>query len=977
MSDPKCISPLLDGFTIGKLMSNHDGVRCYPAIKENSDTRYIVKIVSIPASQVQLDALLLTGAYHDPASAMDYFKELADGVVKEAHTLRKLSKLEGYLPYEGWQVAPMDNNQLGYEIYLLSSYKRTLDKHIRRNAMTHLGAINLGLDICAALAIARRSGKMYVDLKPSNIFISEKREYRIGDLGFMDLDNLQYTSMPNKYRSRYTPPELNDPMVTLNTTVDTYTLGAILYEIYNNGTLAEPDEETGVYPSPVNADYELAEIILKAMAPDPKDRWSEPYDMGQALVAYMQRNSVNDTPVSALTAPIIADGPIEIPAEEKQDILPSEDSSITGQPATAEEAIAEAIDPSEQMVTIPPLEPTEYAEEGSLISAIVDDSAENPAPNISLTQDIFPDQAADSDFPSAPQFTLNTNFSFASDFGDEDVSPLAYLNGDTNDSGDPITEMKTLLDHDSDEADMGSDVHIRSHGKRSLLIPIVSVLVLSLLLTCGYYFYKNFYVKTIDGLEVEGERDRMSVMVETDVDESLLTVVCTDTYGNKLKEPVSNGKAVFTGLLPDTQYKIEVEISGFHKLKGSTSHSFNTDAQTVVSDFQVVTGSEDGTAVLTFTVTGPETNEWIITCTPEGEEAITIPVTGHMLTIPGLTVGKRYSFDLKPATELYMIGETSVEFVASKIIIAENLDAVSCIDGNLTAQWNAPADTSVESWTVRCYTDDGYDKSIVCTEPTAVFSEIDSKKEYTIEVTAAGMTQPAWITVSADPVHVKDIVVDESEPTSLKLSWQFEGTAPANGWLIMYRIDGSDMPEVVQCEGPSGVVKPRIPGANYVFSIQAADGRTAFGGKLNYTCPNAPIFVSAENAFTEEKTQKIQANMLVTPFKNWSYQDITPGYYTSNFKVGQGISVLLYSPINFYVNYGDVSILYVIRNSEGKVLTDLIGQETRDWRAMWVNIDYHYCELDLPHIPAEPGEYTLYLYFNNGAVTTLNFTIAE
>ena len=67
MSEPKCISPLLDGFAIGKLMSSHNGVRCYPALKENSDNKYIVKIISVPASQVQLDALLLTGAYTDPA----------------------------------------------------------------------------------------------------------------------------------------------------------------------------------------------------------------------------------------------------------------------------------------------------------------------------------------------------------------------------------------------------------------------------------------------------------------------------------------------------------------------------------------------------------------------------------------------------------------------------------------------------------------------------------------------------------------------------------------------------------------------------------------------------------------------------------------------------------------------------------------------------------------------------------------------
>ena len=59
-------------------MSERPGVQCCPAMKENSDQKYIVKILSMPASQVQLDALLVTGAYKDPAAALDYFRQQAD-----------------------------------------------------------------------------------------------------------------------------------------------------------------------------------------------------------------------------------------------------------------------------------------------------------------------------------------------------------------------------------------------------------------------------------------------------------------------------------------------------------------------------------------------------------------------------------------------------------------------------------------------------------------------------------------------------------------------------------------------------------------------------------------------------------------------------------------------------------------------------------------------------------------------------------
>ena len=335
MSEPKLISPLLDGFILGAPISDHDGVSCYPAIKENSENKYIVKVISVPASQVQLDALLLTGAYPDRGSAMDYFKSVADGVEAEAALLKKLAKLEGFLPYDEWQVVPMEDNRLGYDIYLISSYKRSLEKYLRKNPMTHLGAVNLGLDLCSALAVARRAGYLYADLKPANVFISSGKQYRIGDLGFLEMDALKYTSLPSKYISEYTAPELKDALTTVNTTVDTYAVGMILYRIYNNNQLPKIEEDEPI-AAPANADYELAEVILKAIAQNPKDRYEDPMEMGRALVSYMQRNGVNDVPIVPPAAEVVdVTGDV---AEAKDETVPTEaDVQDVAQNAVSEE----------------------------------------------------------------------------------------------------------------------------------------------------------------------------------------------------------------------------------------------------------------------------------------------------------------------------------------------------------------------------------------------------------------------------------------------------------------------------------------------------------------------------------------------------------------------------------------------------------------------------------------------------------------
>ena len=47
MSDPKLISPLLDGFAMGSPISDHDGVRCCPAMRKENEDKYIVKIISL------------------------------------------------------------------------------------------------------------------------------------------------------------------------------------------------------------------------------------------------------------------------------------------------------------------------------------------------------------------------------------------------------------------------------------------------------------------------------------------------------------------------------------------------------------------------------------------------------------------------------------------------------------------------------------------------------------------------------------------------------------------------------------------------------------------------------------------------------------------------------------------------------------------------------------------------------------------
>ena len=254
---------------------------------------------------------------------MSYFKEQADNTVKELEVLQRLAELEGFWGYEGWQIVPKENAN-GYDIYMIGTYKYSLRKHLQHHPATQLSALNLGLDMCAALSVCRQLGYLYVDLNPNNIYV-EDDHYRIGDIGFLELDTLKYATLPEKYCSQYTAPEALDAFSMLTPTLDTYAIGLILYQIYNGGELPKATEngESEQFPAPAFADYEIAEIILKACDPNPEQRWQDPAELAQALVSYMQRNGVNDTPI---VPPTVALNDLDISEYEPQ--ITTEDSNV-------------------------------------------------------------------------------------------------------------------------------------------------------------------------------------------------------------------------------------------------------------------------------------------------------------------------------------------------------------------------------------------------------------------------------------------------------------------------------------------------------------------------------------------------------------------------------------------------------------------------------------------------------------------------
>ena len=1022
MSNPKLISPMLDGFVMGDPISDNNGVRCCPAMKSDSDERYIVKIVSNPATQQRLDALLLTGAYPDKESAKEYFKQQAEDILNECNILQKLSEQEGFIPFINHQIIEMDDGEVGYEVYLLASYKRTLLRQFVKKPLTHLGAVNLGLDICSALSVARRAGYLYIDLTPSNIYIQNDNEYKIGDIGFVRIDSLKYASVPDKYRSQYTAPEITDAFACPNATIDVYALGLILYQVYNGGSLPfsgtiAPAEK---FPAPEYADYEMSEIILKACDPDPAYRWQDPVEMGQALVSYMQRNGANDTPIIPPASPLLDEteeetiervGEAELDSVASSEVLdvvfdnieieesneledenaanPVEtdnDSCVEDEIET--ESVNDEIvysedehgnlsflsdeDETTQEISGDEIEYEEVTEEVSRMMAQIDEFAEHPVPEpVVVPEEVeipIPEPIVEDDIEEESA-AENSEDNSEQDLSDANNSEDASNNVDSQASDAEDAQENSDTPNDDSNADESADE--TAPKKKKTLRNIIIILLAIGLVAVAICFYKFFYIQRINDMTLSGHEDTLAVYVDTSADESKLSVTCADTYGNKIVGNVVNGEVLFTNLIPGTQYKVTVSIDGFHKLEGKIEETYYTPKQINVVQLDAITGAEDGSVIVKFTIEGSYSEEWEITYATSGEPAKSQKFTGNQIVLNGLTIGKEYELTLRPVNQLYLTDAKTIIHKASKRVAAENLAVVSCKNGQLTISWDTPTDATLEGWSLVCYNDSGYREVAQTTNNTYTFDNIDASQIYVVEVTARGHSIVRSISMAENSITVDQIHAETTTNGAINLAWQSSAPVPNGGWTIHYTITNTELTGIATSNTNELIIHDAIPGQTYVIDISATDGTPVITESVTITTEQASGFQCAYSGYTVN-ADDIQFAMCKTPNKsNWNKSDLTDSSYTTTFSADDKAAFIITPNVYCGISDETITALYVICDQEGTAIS--YSSEQFTWNSLWAN---SYGKLNLHQLPDAAGEYSIMVYFNGDLVSSQQFTIS-
>ena len=279
------------------------------------DTVYTgaLKAITIPSSPSELEEILADGM--DMNGASTYFRDYVKELNREIALMSKLKGHSNIVSYEDHKMFQHEDG-VGWDILIRMELLTPITSLLRENrTFPRRKVIQLGIDLCRALEICQRYNIIHRDIKPANIFLSDTEDFKLGDFGVARIASAATGASTRAGTVNYMAPEVFRGE-KYSSNVDLYSLGLVMYQLLNNNRMplyppypqaitpssrerAQARRLAGAaLPAPVNAGGRLAEIVLKACAPDPAQRYDSPTVMRQALEAirYDEREAADIYP---------------------------------------------------------------------------------------------------------------------------------------------------------------------------------------------------------------------------------------------------------------------------------------------------------------------------------------------------------------------------------------------------------------------------------------------------------------------------------------------------------------------------------------------------------------------------------------------------------------------------------------------------------------------------------------------------------
>ncbi len=291
---------LIDGkWELEELLGSGAYGSVFKAVRRDAfgEQRSAIKIVTIPATQSEYSTFKQEHFELDEQSITSYFYGFVEEFAREFHFMEQLKGNSTIVSYEDHSVVKK-TDEFGWDIFIRMELLTPLASYFSKNKPCEENVIKLAEDMCTALEICQKHHIIHRDIKPANIFISNEGNFKLGDFGVARTLEKTSSGLSQKGTYIYMAPEVFRGQ-TYNLTVDIYSLGIVMYRLLNNNfepfrtDLGSSNAEEALklrmqgtpIPPPANASKALSDVILKACAFDPRDRFADATEMKNALRA--------------------------------------------------------------------------------------------------------------------------------------------------------------------------------------------------------------------------------------------------------------------------------------------------------------------------------------------------------------------------------------------------------------------------------------------------------------------------------------------------------------------------------------------------------------------------------------------------------------------------------------------------------------------------------------------------------------------
>lgn len=292
---------VLHNWTIEKLIGEGSFGKVYQIGRDDFGIHYsaALKIMTVPQSEAERRSILDEGLSNQ--NVTEYFYTMVQEIVKEFALMAQFKGTANIVSYEDHQVVEHDNRE-GWDILIRMELLTPLQSHFANHSVTLGDVSKLAIDLCKALELCQKYNVIHRDIKPENIFVSKNGDFKLGDFGIARTIERTSSGLSKKGTYSYMAPEVYRGL-EYGFTVDTYSLGLVLYRLLNQNRLpfmpAPPaplsfsDREHAlakrisgtVLPLPFEREDGLAEIVCKACSYEPANRYSSPTSLRIAVEA--------------------------------------------------------------------------------------------------------------------------------------------------------------------------------------------------------------------------------------------------------------------------------------------------------------------------------------------------------------------------------------------------------------------------------------------------------------------------------------------------------------------------------------------------------------------------------------------------------------------------------------------------------------------------------------------------------------------